>query len=279
MNWTKKLKNILGIIGQLSQPRNTIRALVDRFYRYDPQAIIEALSPHLNREFDLDNMPFDLPVADVLKFENLSGLFSSTQLNHAVISLTIRQAAYLFGLIRQMKARKIIEIGRYKGGSTLLMAAAMEGKGELWSIDIGEKEKRVFDNRLKRSFDHQLSDLCERFGLTVNMMVGDSQTLEVSTGEVDLVLVDGDHSYEGAKSDFERFGKRVRLGGALLFDDAFDEDRFKTHSDTIGRVVREIIETRDFKLVKTVNRMAHLERVANGFSKEKRVLGQHNFGV
>ena len=95
----------------------------------------------------------------------------------------------------------------------------------------------------------------------MNLLVGDSRTIEVDTGEVDLVFIDGDHSYEGVKNDFERFGKRVRIGGAMLFDDAFDEGIFKTHSDTVGRVVQGIVAEGEFKLVKAVNRLAHLERV------------------
>ena len=92
-------------------------------------------------------------------------------------------------------------------------------------------------------------------------MVGDSRIIDVNTGEVDLVLIDGDHSYSGVRNDFERFGRRVRVGGAILFDDAFDEDVFKTHSDTVGRVVQEIVTEGEFRLVKVINRMAHLERV------------------
>jgi hypothetical protein len=68
------------------------------------------------------------------------------------------------------------------------------------------------------------------------------------------------------KSDFERFGRRVRVGGAVLFDDAFDEGIFKTHSDTVGQLVREVLEGGEFRLVKRVNRLAHIERVRLGAS-------------
>ncbi|MGH8102953.1 MAG: O-methyltransferase [bacterium] len=206
-------------------------------------------------------MPFDLSIEGRLQFEQLAGLFASTSLDHAVIFMPIRQAAYLFGLIRQTKARKVIEIGRYKGGSTLVIAAAMDGEGEFWSIDLGDKESRLHDRSVCRPFDEQIAEACARLGLQVNLLVGDSRTIEVGTGEVDMVFIDGDHSYEGVKSDFERFGKRVRLGGAVLFDDAFDKGLFKTHSDTVGRLVAEIVAEGQFRLVKAVNRLAHLEKV------------------
>lgn len=256
LSWTRWLGNVLAS----TLPPELTHAFVSRLAERDPHALLGAFGPHLNRKPNLDHMPFDLPIKGQLEFQHLAGLFASTSLDHAVISMPIRQAAYMFGLVRQMKARKVVEIGRYKGGSTLLIAAAMNGEGNFWSIDLGDKEARLRSSD-SRSFDEQIADACARLGLQVSLLVGDSRTIEVDTAEVDLVFIDGDHSYEGVKSDFERFGKRVRIRGAVLFDDAFDEEIFRTHSDTVGRLVEEIVAEGQFKLIKAVNRLAHLERV------------------
>jgi predicted O-methyltransferase YrrM len=248
-----------GIASLLPEP--AVRALAMRLCERKPEILLDGFGPLLNRKPNLDNMPFDLPVKDRLQFEHLAGLFASTSLDHGVISMPVRQAAYLFGLIRELKPQKVIEIGRYKGGSTLLIAAAMNGEGEFWSIDIGEKEARLQGDETSRPFDRQLVDVCRRFGLRVNIIVGDSRTIRIETNEVDLVFIDGDHSYEGVRNDFERFGKRVRVGGAVIFDDAFDERIFKTHSDTVGQFVQEIVAEGEFRVAKAVNRMAHLERI------------------
>jgi len=53
----------------------------------------------------------------------------------------------------------------------------------------------------------------------------------------------------------------VRPGGAVLLDDAFHEGMFRTHADTVGRLVQEVCAGGAFRLVKVVNRLAHLERV------------------
>lgn len=262
----RKIESWIGTMLASCLSQAALRTFALRLAIRDPQALLEAFGPHLNRKPNLDNMAFDLPVKGTLEFQHLAGLFSSTSLDHAIITMTIRQAAYLFGLIRQMKARKVIEIGRYKGGATLVIAAAINGEGEFWSIDVGEKETRLHGDGLSRPFDDQISDICKRFGLSVNLIVEDSRTVQIDTGEVDLVVIDGDHSYDGVKNDFERFGKRVRLGGAVLLDDAFDEGIFRTHSDTVGGLVREIMAEGKFKLVKVVNRLAHLERIASADS-------------
>ncbi len=241
-------------------PETVALAFAKQLSERTPQLLLEALGPRLNRSPSLDSMAFDLPSDGSLRFEDLAGLFASTSLDHGVIAMTVRQTAYLFGLVRRTKSRKVIEIGRYKGGSTLTIAAAMNGEGEFWSIDLGEKEARLHQ-RGTRTFDDEISDLCARFGLPVTLLVGDSRTIEVDTGEVDLVFIDGDHTYEGVRNDFERFGRRVKVGGAVLFDDACDEGIFHTHSDSVGRLIREIASSGDYRLVKSVNRLAHIERV------------------
>lgn len=259
------MKNGLGArVGEglaAALPENICAAFAKRLAERNPQLLLEALGPRLNRTPSLDTMHFDLTPADTLQFEDLAGLFSSTSLDHGVIAMTVRQTAYLFGLVRRMKARRVIEIGRYKGGSTLTIAAAMSGEGTFWSIDLGEKEARLHQRGVRRSFDDELRDVCARFRLPVTLLVGDSRTIEVETGEVDLVFIDGDHSYEGVKNDFERFGMRVRIGGAVLLDDACDEVMFKTHSESVGKLLQEIVAQQSFRLVKSVNRVAHLERV------------------
>jgi predicted O-methyltransferase YrrM len=242
-------------------PSRTFRLEVVRsVLEDDPNAIVEAVGPALNRSPTLTAMPLDLEPKERLEFEHLAGLFASTSLNHGLVGMTIRQVAYIFGLARRSGVRKAIEIGRWRGGSTIALAAAIGPEGTVWSIDSGEKERRVVPTA-HRAFDDETRAFCERFRLDVRLVVGDSHEIELETGEVDLVLIDGDHSYEGTMRDFERFGPRVRVGGHLLFDDAFDRPLAPGHSDTVGRVVDEVAATDEFRLVGRIDRLAHLERL------------------
>ena len=61
-------------------------------------------------------------------FEDLDFLFTSSQLDHGVASLRFDEAALLYRLVRHCGRATIVEIGRFKGGSTLLMASAMAGR-------------------------------------------------------------------------------------------------------------------------------------------------------
>ena len=261
MDTVAVLQRTLGSALAAVAPEHTRQVFVERQCERDHMMLVQALGPRLNRSPDLDSMAFDLEPNGRIGFEYLAGLFSETSLNHAVIAMSIRQTAYLYGLIQDMDARKVIEVGRYKGGSTIVIAAAMAKRGELWSIDIGEKESRLFGTPHGRSFDDQTAAMLERLHLSAHLIVGDSRTIEVETGEVDLVFIDGDHSYEGVRSDLARFGTRARIGGVVLLDDAYDEGAATTYADSVGRAITEFLDRRDdFFFEKRVGRMAQLSR-------------------
>jgi hypothetical protein len=132
--------------------------------------------------------------------------------------------------------------------------------GKLWSIDIGEKAERLLEISAAQ-VDSETAEFCRRFGLDVELLVGDSRKIEVETGEVDIVFVDGDHTYEGVRADVNRFGARLRVGGSLLLDDVSTTSSSPTTPESVGLLVGELEAAGDFRLVKSVDRLAHLERV------------------
>ncbi len=217
-----------------------------------------------SRAPDIDQMPFDLPAEGHPDFEKLSGLFAATCLDESIITMNVRQTAYLFGLIRQSNAAKVIEIGRHWGGSTLVIAAAMRGRGEFWSIGDPAQLEHDLKRRgrtLGSPVEDQIADLCRRLGLNVTVLAGKSQDIDIKTGEVDLVFIDGDHSYDAETGDFQRFGTRVKVGGAVLLDDAVHDPFYEPrHTADVKRVVQDILRRGDFRLAKTVKRLAHFER-------------------
>lgn len=52
-------------------------------------------------------------------------------------------------------------------------------------------------------------------------MLGDSKQLghEWNLGQIDLLFIDADHSYESAKADITEWGKHVKLGGIIAVHD------------------------------------------------------------
>jgi predicted O-methyltransferase YrrM len=161
-------------------------------------------------------------------FEDLSFLFTSTVLAHGIASLRFDEAAYLYGLTRDVQPRTVVEIGRYRGGSTLLFAAALED-GVVHSYDIETRQ-----GRSGAELDAELSDALERYGLTdrVRLHVADSRTAEPPPEPIDLLFVDGDHREGGVRADFEHWSPRLAQGGHLLFHDAVDAPDFIPPADS-----------------------------------------------
>ena len=172
-------------------------------------------------------------------FEDLSFLFSSNQLNHGVASLQIDEAALLFRLARDLERGPIAEIGRFKGGSTMVFATALPDGIELWSYDF---HVALRPDMPGPELDAELRAALERYGLEgkVHLLVADSRTADPPPGELQLLFIDGDHSYEGAKADFDRWGAFVAPGGHVLFHDAVDTGGYGNVYPGVARVAGEI---------------------------------------
>jgi predicted O-methyltransferase YrrM len=172
-------------------------------------------------------------------FEDLAFLFSSNQLNHGIAALQFDEAALLYRLARDARSGPFAEIGRFKGGSTIVFAAALPEGIELWSYDLHVAWRPDLPGDV---FDKELNDALVRYGLgqKVHLVVADSRTVDPPPAPLELVFVDGDHSYEGARADFERWGAFVRPGGHLLFHDAVDTGRYGNTYSGVARLVGEI---------------------------------------
>jgi predicted O-methyltransferase YrrM len=160
-------------------------------------------------------------------FEDLAFLFTSTVLAHGVASLRLDEAAYLYRLIGESHPRTVVEIGRFRGGSTLLLAAALED-GVLHSYDIDTRQ-----GRSGAELDEELIAALERYGLRdrVRLHVADSRTADPPEAAIDLLFIDGDHSEEGVRADFEHWRPRLADGGHVLFHDAVDAPDFISPRD------------------------------------------------
>jgi predicted O-methyltransferase YrrM len=216
-----RVKELVRKLGRTSVGKNLIHASVLR----DPAEL---------RFRNVDRWP-----ERVRGFEDLAFLFSSNQLNHGVASLQIDEAALLFRLARDVESGPIAEIGRFKGGSTMVFASALPVGVELWSYDF---HVALRPDMPGPELDAELQAALERYGLEgkVHLLVADSRTAEPPPGELELLFIDGDHSYEGARADFDRWSRFVRSGGHVLFHDAVDTGGYGNVYPGVARLVGEI---------------------------------------
>ena len=172
-------------------------------------------------------------------FEDLAFLFSSNQLNHGIASLQLDEAALLYRLARDADSGPFAEIGRFKGGSTMIFATALPEGAELWSYDL---HVALRPDMPGDALDRELRDALARYGLErkVHLVVADSHAVDPPPEPLELLFIDGDHSYDGARADFERWGAFVRPHGHLLFHDAVDTGKYGNVYPGVARVAREV---------------------------------------
>jgi predicted O-methyltransferase YrrM len=193
-------------------------------------------------------------------FEDLAFLFSSNLLNMGPALLAIDEAAYIYRLVRGLGPATLVEIGRYKGGSTLLLASAMDPDARLHSYDL----HREFDvGHRGPEQDRNLAAALGRYALQerVELAVGDSHTV-AHPGKCDLVLVDGDHSYAGVRGDYEHWRSALEPGGHVLFHDAVERPLLNFEPG-VAQLVSEIErdDAATFERVAGAGSIAHFLRV------------------
>lgn len=144
----------------------------------------------------------------MIGFEEIVFLFNSAYVNRGRIRLDFDEAALLWQIVRLHEHPRVLEIGRLDGGSTIMLAAAA-GNGVVHSIDIAPRD------------DAGMAKILKKLDLrNVTFVVGDShKTTRIMGHYYDVVFIDGDHSYEGARRDYLRWSKRLKTGGHILFHD------------------------------------------------------------
>jgi predicted O-methyltransferase YrrM len=171
---------------------------------------------------------------NVNRFEDLAFLFELSPLNRGIIRMDLDEAAAVFKAISAMENPRGIEIGRFNGGSTLLLAAAAGAGGHVVSVDRDPRD----DNGLRAALEQ--AGLRDR----VELITADANDVDVP-GPFDFALIDGDHSYEAAKRDHNRWGQRVRPGGLIIHHDMANTRPFATQWTDLVRLRSEILECQD----------------------------------
>jgi Methyltransferase domain len=146
-------------------------------------------------------------------FEDLTFLFSSTILAHGLASLRLDEAAYLYRLVRAERPRVIAELGRFRGGSTFVFAAAAEAGSVVHSYDLATRQGRD-----GAELDRQLTQALQRYGLADRVVLHVEDSRHATPPDaIDILFVDGDHSEDGVSADFARWSPHARH---VLFHDA-----------------------------------------------------------
>jgi predicted O-methyltransferase YrrM len=135
-----------------------------------------------------------------------------------------RELSEFLWLVEEHRPRNVLEIGTCAGGTLYCLCRLAEPDGTIVSIDLpggdfggGCTEERVEEMRmLFPRGDQRLHLLREDSHSSATL--AKVQTI-LAERQLDLLFIDGDHTYEGVRSDFEKYSPLARDGALIAFHD------------------------------------------------------------
>jgi predicted O-methyltransferase YrrM len=163
----------------------------------------------LNKRYSLDELVN-------ITFTMCFGLIEPAQVRYEILEL--------LKVLDKIKPKTILEIGTLEGGTLFLFTRVASKNATIISVDL-PPAKFLFKLRapLYRTFISKNQQLC-----LIKEDSHDKITLEkvkniLNGKKVDFLFIDGDHSYEGVKKDFEMYSSLVEPNGIIAFHDILSQ--------------------------------------------------------
>lgn len=175
----------------------------------------------------------NIPVINVLDICPGSQRWSFQSFPSVGASVSPMECAALAALSYLVQARRVFEFGTYKGVSTTQLALNIAKDGMVFTLDLPE-DHPAYTLPIPKPEERQIAaeggkgilipqDILDR----VTFLRSDSATFDEAPylGSMDLVFVDGAHSYEYVKNDTDKGWKMLRPGGVLAWHDCNAQHR------------------------------------------------------
>lgn len=166
--------------------------------------------------------------------------FANTHIKSYQIHTEIKS---LISLIQQKQSRTYVEIGTAHGGTHFLIRKLCKSIKLSVAIDTDIRNQFLIDRLTQTESSHYILGFSNHPNTIkkMNSILNGTQT-------VDVLFIDGDHSYQGVKSDFEHYQSLVRPGGLIVFHDIVEDwkQRFGRNTNKYtGGVPRFFSEIKD----------------------------------
>lgn len=175
--------------------------------------------------------------------------------------MTHDEVRFLRRLASEAREGCIVEIGSYHGRSTIALAqGARDGAGlRVYSVDpyvpfrgpLGAE----FGPRDKVAFMRNVVFTGMAEGIWTIHLTSE-QAARCWDMAVSLLWIDGDHTYEGVRKDWESWSPFVVPGGKVAFHDSLDERM------GVFRLISEILHGGGFRKLEVVDKITVLEKVS-----------------
>lgn len=188
------------------------------------------------RVFDWFKQAQSMPVQAVTHQLQLGADVANLNLiSKAPAQLLLSERLMLYSFVRGLQPKRVLEIGTAQGGATMIIKQALTDAG-CYSTSITMIDPQIAPNTMTDATRNFLfhADVPMQWDVPCNLIEGYSpDALEGLEGVFDLIIVDGDHSYEGVRKDLEALVPYLAADGYLLAHDA--------HYGEISRAIDEVL--------------------------------------
>ncbi len=136
----------------------------------------------------------------------------TNQLEMGIMQISADQGQFMALLVKLLNARRIVEVGTFTGYSSLVMAQALPGDGQIIACDISEEWTRVAKRYWKQAgVDHKIDLRLAPALTTLDKLLADGQS-----ESFDFAFIDADKT--GQQRYYERCLMLIRSGGLIAID-------------------------------------------------------------
>lgn len=129
----------------------------------------------------------------------------------------------LAAIISQNKPKTILEVGTFRGGTLFVFCSLAAENARIISLDLpGGRDGggyAFWRRYLFKSFIHDNQKLFLIRGNSTDKSTIKQVKKIIAKRGIDFLFIDGDHSYDGVKKDFENYAHLVNRGGIIAFHD------------------------------------------------------------
>lgn len=165
-----------------------------------------------------------------------------------------------YGFIQNLKPKRVLVIGSRYGFTPAICALACHDncKGEVDFVDAGYDYQKPQEKEMAWGgtgfWKH--ADIKKHFGkfslndyLNINIVTSMEFYRRNRRRSWEYIFIDGDHSYDGVKRDFNLFWPKLREGGILAIHDIFSPKSIMGTRAGVKKFWNELKRSREYRLI------------------------------
>ncbi len=135
---------------------------------------------------------------------------------------------FSYDLVRNLKPQTIVELGTHKGGSFFSFCQAVKDaklKTKLFAIDTwkGDKHTGAYDSQMYKHVKEIKNKLYPNQNIKLLRKTFDETKKNFKDNSIDILHIDGFHTYKAVKHDFDNWSKKVKSDGLIFLHDTHEK--------------------------------------------------------